>query len=519
MRQFFITAFFTVTTQLLYGQNDSTQLVRFDELTFNSASEKQYYEELYNDKPAYFELLASIDSTTTNKDISAYSQRLYFALDEFNNTKWQNKKPEKKIKTIYEKIHTIFFDQYSLENNFSDVFTSGKYNCVSATGVYALALDKLNIPYVIKEEPTHVYLIAYPNSERIIVEATNPAAGYTQFNEAFKKDFVNRLTKAKIIGSLEAQQSNINQLFDKYYFTKNNIQLKELVALQYYNDGLYKMEGEQYELAFTQLEKSYLLYENERIGYLLYMNGASFLRTLPIEDLRYAPMVLRIARFKDYGVKNEQIIAEYQQLANLYLFKNGDVAKNDKLYNDFKKVSPDSSYQNTISYLYNFEAGRYNYTKGKYAQALEYLAIAYNIKPNDAQAQSILVSAIAQQASRLNNIEKTYAFLDQYGASYPNLIENDNFKIMLANVKLEMASFYYYTNKAKQAELYLAKFEALSMDDIKTLNENSISKAYVSAAMYYYRKGAVSSAQKHVGRGLQILPNDFNLTRLKQMMR
>lgn len=518
MRNIFAIGFLLILSHIGFAQKDTTQLVYFNELKFNSDSEKQYYTSLLEDAPVYFELLASLDSTTSESDISSYLGRFDIVLNNITGPKWEKKKPEKRVKAIYEEIHSSFFDQYNLENNFADVFAAGKYNCVSATGIYALALEKLDIPYIIKEEPTHVYLIAYPNSEQIIIEATNPAAGYTQYNASFKKDFIDRLIKVKLIGSVEAQQLSTDQLFNKYYYTQQNIGLRELVALQYYNDALYKMNEKNFEYAFSQLEKAYLLYESERIGYLLYLNGTSLLDKLSPEDPAYIPMVLKISRYINYGVKDENLISEYKQQLQLNLFDKGGIENNEQLYVDFKEVLQDSSSKNTISYIYSFETGRYYFSKGKYSQALEFVSQAYSLKPNDTRSESFMVSIIAQKANRTGDIEKVYTLLNDFKEDYPTLIGNENFKLMLVRSNLEMASFYFYTNKGNQAKTYLLNFEEFDTKEF-AVDKNAVSKAYVSAAMYYYKKGYTSKALTQVSRGLKYIPNDYNLLRIKNMMK
>lgn len=518
MWKFLLLPIFICYSLNLIAQNKSNDLVKRSELKFYSEAETKYFEQITESNSNYFEALSSIDSTVKIGDIQSFQTRFESAVNKFDNSKWYSKKPSKKIKLLYDKIHDTFFDQYNLENSFADVFTTGKYNCVSATGIYALALEKLNIPYVIKEEPTHVYLIAYPNSEIIVVEATNPSSGYTQYSSTFKNDYVNNLIKMKMIGSKEANSSSKSQLFDKYFFTNKNIKLEELVAIQYSNDGLYKMGDQKFEMAFHQLEKSFYLNPNERTGYLMYISGASFISQLELESPKYIPMVLKLARYKDYGVKNEQIIAEYQQLLNQALFDNGNIEFNDTLFHKFKFALSDSTYKNSISYLYNYETGRYYFTKGNISLALEHMENAYRLKPKDLQVQSFLVSIIAQKATRMQDIVRISRMVEKYNSKYPNLIENYNFEMMMININLEMASFYYYTNKPVEAQLYLNKFENYETKEVTT-DENLISKAYVSASMYYYKKGATSKAQKYVNQGLAYLPNDFNLIRLKKMMR
>jgi len=79
---------------------------------------------------------------------------------------------------------------------FSRIFEAGIYNCVTASMLYALILDHYQIPYEIKEKPTHIYLVALPGKDNILFETTNPRGLYVP-DEKFKRDYVNSLVQLK----------------------------------------------------------------------------------------------------------------------------------------------------------------------------------------------------------------------------------------------------------------------------------------------------------------------------------
>lgn len=500
------------------AQNTSSELISISELHFYSDAEKEFFTKTAKENANYFQTFACVDPSINMGDANSYYNRVELILKKYEGPKWNKKKNSKKIKSIYSDIHDTFFDQYEEKNLFSEIFKNGKYNCVSATGLYAVVLDKLNIPYEIKEEPTHVFIVAYPKTDQIIVEATNPIAGYTQFSSTFKKDFVDKLVNSKLIGSEESSSLSTEELFNKYFFSKKNIDLKELVGLQYYNDGLYKMADQDFKKALMQLEKSYYLYPNERTGYLMYLNGASFLSKINYDDENYLPILLKLARFEKYGVSNDMIVNEYSGIINYLLFEKGNLLANDSTYKKFYNVINDSTYHNEINYLHFYETARYYYTRGNYEKSLDYGAKAYQTKPNNVQTQTFLIASLGNKLNRIQDIEKINDIVDRYKTNYPKLIENDNFKRIVVNAKLELASFYFYKKMPAEAKVSLSQFEDLDLKNTKP-DESSISKVYSSAAIYYYQKGAVSTARNYINKGLSYYPNDFNLNRMLKMMR
>src|SRR5690606_32752962 len=94
--------------------------------------------------------------------------------------------------------------------------------CVSATALYALAFEELKIPYTVKEQPSHVYLVAHPREEQIVLQTTTPVGGYTAISNEFKMSFVRNLKDNKVISSQEFASRDNSTLFDEYYFGKNS---------------------------------------------------------------------------------------------------------------------------------------------------------------------------------------------------------------------------------------------------------------------------------------------------------
>ena len=84
----------------------------------------------------------------------------------------KEKKEKKRIKFIYDAFHDTFLKKYNSSVFFSEIFKNGNYNCVTATALYCYVFEKLDIPYKVKDLPTHVYLIAYPDLYNIKLETT-----------------------------------------------------------------------------------------------------------------------------------------------------------------------------------------------------------------------------------------------------------------------------------------------------------------------------------------------------------
>src|SRR5690606_6287336 len=210
------------------GQSQDTienPLVRHEDLTFESSLEEEFFFKALSSqsKENILGLFLAMDKNVGEHDLVNYNKHFASGIVEVSSSRLDKKSPEKKIKTIYNTAHQHFLKKYEFKNHFSDIFTTGAYNCVSATALYAMIFNELDIPYSIKETPTHVYLISYPSTHSILVETTDPAGGYYVLNDKFKAQFVENLKESKLISEAEFRNSTTNDIFNEYYFTESDI--------------------------------------------------------------------------------------------------------------------------------------------------------------------------------------------------------------------------------------------------------------------------------------------------------
>ena len=267
-----------------YTSPPQDSLVSLSEITFHSEFEEQIFRDFFtHGKKDYLALFSMIDPTFDAGALSKSQNQYRAFINRIKDSNYIKKKPEKRIKFLYQAVHDRFFTKYELKNSFRDIFTGGRYNCVSATALYGILFNQLEIPYQIKELPTHVYLMAYPHTARVLVESTDPSGGFYAFNEPFKRSFVDQLAKNKLISQAEHRNNSINTLFDKYYFKDETINLDQLVGIQYTNQALYALEEENLREAYHQLEKAFLFRPSEKTAFLLKLLAINEVRSqIPI---------------------------------------------------------------------------------------------------------------------------------------------------------------------------------------------------------------------------------------------
>jgi tetratricopeptide (TPR) repeat protein len=371
-------------------------LVRWNEISFATSFEEHAFNGFLKENNKDYLQLFLANSPAADQDLKLFEKRIDEILEEINVSGALKKKNEKKIKYIYDLVHSRFLIKYEAENRFYEIARTGNYNCVTATALYAMLFEKLNIPYAIKEEPTHVYLVAYPNAENILVETTTPLSGFLAFDQAYKLDFVNTLKSQKIIGSSEVTSTNIDELFNKYYFGNENITLTQLIGIHFLNDCLFKRDHDDMAGAYEQIKKAYLYYPNTRSEYLLMGFTAERLEQTNLEPINKAILIGRISRFKKIGITNEMIIGEFQNLTQAVLSKRNDKDLYKKCYIEVVRNINDTELSKEISYIYYYENGRVFYNQGNYTRAKPFFAKALEIQPHNVDLGGIFISCLGQ---------------------------------------------------------------------------------------------------------------------------
>ncbi|MBN2761533.1 MAG: hypothetical protein JXR41_00470, partial [Bacteroidales bacterium] len=245
-----------------FAQESATDTLVFpDDIVYNGPFEEEQFNRYFNlHEEDYLNLFLASSATIDESNAQQYRQNFYEFLSNLKIKTPAVHKPKKRIKTIYKATHNHYFTKYELKTSFEDIFRNGGFNCVTASALYGIILQKSNIPFDVRETPVHVYLVSYPGAEEIKIEATDPLAGYMTFDLRTKKQYVDYMRDNKFISENEYGRNTIDELFNKYYFSDQKISLKELLGIQYLNNAVYLFNDHKIKEGYRELEKAYIFY-------------------------------------------------------------------------------------------------------------------------------------------------------------------------------------------------------------------------------------------------------------------
>lgn len=512
----FIATILLIVLHTAYGQDS---LIRFSDIKFSSAFEENNFHKYFTDKSHnYIDLLLSTNNQINASQSELIQARINKLVDEIKVSNYQDKKPQKQIKGVYEKIHNTFLTKYEIENRFYEIFESGNYNCVTATALYAIIFEKLNIPYAIKEEPTHVYLVAYPDIHNILVETTTPAFGFLNFDQAFKNNFINNLKNQKIISKNEVDANTTEQLFNKYYFSTENINLEKLVGIHYMNDAIFLQEHENTKASFEQAEKAYLFYPSKRCQYLVASFGSLYAGNTELDPLTRSKLIAKLSRHKHMGITNDMIKGEFNNVTQEVMVKKNDKQLYNDCYHIFIDGIDDPELISDISYYYNYENARIYFNQGDFENARNYFRKSLVLQPNNVDLGLIFTQCLSRTFMSANP-SSILDTVQMYREQFPALMKIQNFKSMVGTAYLLEFQNFYTKGKSVEGDKYKLLFEDLmDSNERLSINYDVVGQAYSIASTFYFKKGQKTKAKELIVKGLEYAPGSYELRVRQQML-
>jgi hypothetical protein len=493
-------------------------LVLKSDLSFHSNLEKIAFESLDSDNgPNYIYLFLAIDDSVVADELNEVKRRISNQIDSYrNNAKFVNAKEKKKVKTIYNDIHANYLKKYEESQYFPDLFNEGLYNCVTASAYYALLFQNLDIPYTIKESYDHVYILTYPDSYSIRVETTDPQKGYLVYDDRFKSQFVEFLKESKLISEIEYKQKTSDELFNEYFYKEEDINLLELAGLQYYNKAIDYLTSQKYEEAFAMTEKSAYLHPSERAGYMLLICAANVLNGCNYEDIHYADYIFKAARYNKYGIKNDNIIDQFIDVTQKLLIAQYNTRLYDAYFNRIIHNLEDSTLINEISFIYYYERARILLNDNKFDLSLAFAENAYNLKPKHVDARNLFVTDVLESFSQIDDFQDGLDKLNQYIATYPDLMNNNQFNTLRGTLTLGMSVDFFMSGNTGEAFSKISAFEEIAenstLDFGNYILNQVLVEAYSRAASYYFRRGNSKASRIYLEKGLYYAPNSYELS-------
>lgn len=504
------------------------QSVDYTDLDFHSELEEEvlaatFFEEL-PDLKSKVRFLQAVDSTATETiatDLTAQIEQIVADLEAENLKK---KKPLKAAKLLYATVHERLLTKYDEDAQFVDIFTSGSYNCVTASALYALVLEELGLPYELHELPTHVYLVYDPAGEYLIVESTAPSTGIFELD---KEDIAKELLAEKLISQAEYDRKTADQLYADFIESEDKIiDLRGILSDLYFNAGVLAMYEEHYPEAEALAEKAVYLASNE-MKIELWSNSLLLqLDNMRFEEPESFRALFALQYFPAYeALAMEDLVTNYSNASEQFLIANNKKDQYAALREYFLThlLAADKETRATLDFNHFVQMGRHHGLLEQYEQAYVYLDSAYQLQPDHLQVQSMLRDLIFGNINKKANEGETSTlaeYLKEENRRFPFMRENDRFRELLIFSEFALVIEGFENNQEEEA---LAAYEDVkpripSLKDETSASEMAISEVFTSASSYYFRILDKKEAFRWLEEGLKVLPGNEEILRKRKML-
>jgi tetratricopeptide (TPR) repeat protein len=486
-------------------------LVRFSDLKFNSEFEKDAFTILENDTPDYLRLFLAVSPSSDEDLFRLVNQKILSVTDYLNDKKFEKLKDEKKVVKIYEKVNGDILNRYEEKVLFPVIFSSGNFNCLTASAYYGFIFSNLGIDFEFKETSSHVHPVAFPKSLQIKVETTDPINGFQYFDTKLKVQFVNYLVDSKIISKEDAGSSSLDDIFNKYYFPESTIGLRELAGLQYLNDAFYSYGQEKYVYAFKQSQKAYYLYPSDRNSTVMLFLLSSCIEGVDYKNVEDVSFLAFASRFVGKELKKELFIEEFKSLTQKVLLDRSQTTLYEQMFAYLKSTIDTGEVLNAIEIEYYFQMGRVLMISFRIKEGLSYFEKALAIEPDNLELQTYTVQSLAFSFTAVSNQEIVKS-TEEFEIRFPQMRNNEGFIGLQMIGYLQLGEEKFDFEKPDEGEILLKKFENLyNLHPGISIQYEKVGDAYSAAAVYYFKRNNINTARSYLNRGLVISPENYQL--------
>jgi hypothetical protein len=168
----------------------------------------------------------------TDVAVKANPKNFSSFLQQIDKKKHAFKHEKELVRYIFYKAHQKFLKNFQTESSFGELLTTGKYNCLTGTALYALLFEHFHIDYSIIETNHHIFIIVKADGKEILIETTDPVEGFVDNPEKIQT----RLDEYRNNAVPNATRGGV-----RYEFSFNlweAVTLEELTGLLYFNNAV-----------------------------------------------------------------------------------------------------------------------------------------------------------------------------------------------------------------------------------------------------------------------------------------
>jgi hypothetical protein len=163
------------------------------------------------------------------------------------------------VKQIFVKSHSRFLKSFQPDATFSQLFSNGNYNCLTATALIATTLKHFGYTFRMFETNHHIFILVNTDRGLTLLETTDPFTGFVTDPGAIEK---------KISAYKTTTEANTDARVIHFEFRTplyKEVSLDNLVGLLHFNLSVNAYNTKKFVLATDHLELTTATYQSSRV--------------------------------------------------------------------------------------------------------------------------------------------------------------------------------------------------------------------------------------------------------------
>jgi tetratricopeptide (TPR) repeat protein len=366
-----------------------------------------------------------------------------------------------------------------------------------------MIFDNLEIPYNVKASSDHVYLVANPGSNSIVIETTNPGFEQMIFSGEFKQQYVNYLRTSKLISESEYKNKSVEEIFEEKFKEVRDAEFNNLPGFQYYNKALTKMQNNDIEEALKLSQKAYFFYPDYQVKLLLHTCLLLHIEKCNFDKVSDIDYLAQFSRFENTDMNT--VVGIFNNIIYHHLQYTDKEAFCDSLNVRLISQITDKKLIDEINFTYNLQMS-YRYLNSDKVE--KYVAKAIAIKGNHHDAKIIMENHLQKKLYGISNSIVLLDTINQMENRYDHEIINPILQEHKLRAYLQQANDSFSKKRISEGNKYLLEFEKNCEPPMRSqMLSSMIENTYRTAAVYYFYKGDKTTAKTYINRGLKYVPN------------
>ncbi|HLP54428.1 MAG TPA: hypothetical protein VK151_05340 [Fluviicola sp.] len=472
--------------------------------SFQTAYEQEV---LLNKGATHLELLMAMGTGASRERTQAVKKDLDAFISEIKSSDMMRMPEVKLMKELHRKVHKRFLTEYKFITPFHEIFETGQYNCVSATALFALVLEGLDIPYNIQEQPTHVYIMAYPETKAISVEMTALKDVYYLPGRKDVTQAVGTLLELNVITEEDVRRNGEQQIYQAFYNTNDVIDLRQLAGIQYFNEAILRANDEQFEDALDIICKAEKLYDVKKTGVFKREMLTTLMADAAFDSMKDINYLVCYANFEKADLK--KVYFQYASFIQEQLVTKGRRELADSSHAFITQYIVDTSFAKSLSSMYYLGVSEYFSNVYNLKKQLDYAELSYKNDPENMPIQSWLATSIVMNLVDKYESDELIVKMDRYVQKYPYLQTHNKFLSLYFYACREVSYDYYSENDGENGKKYfdLAVKTMNAITDKELLDQDQVGWLYAEAGAYLLRKHRDREALATLEEGLKLAPD------------